>query len=83
MSKPEQPQQTLTLKAAALLRVAPEEWAAFVDALAVYVEVHRNNVIHSPLPELPVNQGRAQALSSLLTTLKDCRANAEKVGFKP
>lgn len=71
--------EDLTMRAAALSRNAPMEWQAFVKALAVYTEVHRNNLVKSPMEELPVNQGRAQALSSLLGLLKNPEPVADKL----
>lgn len=73
------PTNQLAIRAAYLERHAPVEWQAFLKDLAVYVEVHRNNLVLSPLPELPVHQGRAQSLSTLLDVLKDARATAEKI----
>lgn len=73
------PKEDLAVRAAALLRNAPLEWQAFVKALAVYTEVHRDNLVKSPMAELPVNQGRAHALSSLLDTLKDAADIADKI----
>lgn len=57
--------QTLPLKAAALAQAAPEQWRAFVSALAEFEEHHRDNLVRSALPDLPVNQGRAQMLGIL------------------
>lgn len=56
------------------------EWQLFLKDLAVYNEVHRNNLVKSPLAELPINQGRAQALSTLLETLMQSPALADKIG---
>lgn len=79
MTSPKQPQDDLITRAALLERASPDQWQEFVKSLAVYTEVHRNNVIISPLPELAVNQGRAQSLSSLLKLLSECRTTAEKI----
>lgn len=51
---------TLPQKAASLARAAPEQWREFVSAFAEFNELHRDNLTRSALPELPVNQGRAQ-----------------------
>lgn len=72
------PTEELAVKAATLARNAPMEWQAFLKQLAVYNEVHRNNLIKSPIAELPVNQGRAQSMSTLLDTLSNCIEIADK-----
>lgn len=73
------PTSQLAVRAAYMERHAPMEWQAFLQALAVYVEVHRNHVILSPLPDLPVHQGRAQSLSALQEILTNARTTAEKI----
>lgn len=73
------PTAQLQIKAAQLERHAPLEWKAFLQELAVYVEVHRKHLVSSPLPELPVSQGRAQSLSTLLEALGNARTIAEKI----
>lgn len=80
--QPPNSKNDLILAAASLSRTTPELWQNFLKAMAVYTEQHRNNVIMSPLPELPVNQGRAQSLSSLLDTLKSCETDADKIRSK-
>ena len=77
-----QPKEELALKAATLSRVAPVEWQSFLKQLAVYNEVHRNNLVKSPIAELPVNQGRAQALSTLFDTLARSQEIADTIGKK-
>lgn len=74
-----QQQDNLTLKAAIIAKAAPDQWRSFTDALAGYTEVHQENLLKSPLPDLPVNQGRAQALTMLHRLLKDCLVNADKL----
>lgn len=69
---------TLAQFAASISKTTPVQWANFMDALAGYVAVHQANLLNSPLPELPVNQGRAHALTTLHTTLRDCVAIADK-----
>lgn len=73
-----QQQQNLTLKAANLAKSSPQQWRDFLDALAAYTEVHKDNLIKSALPELPVNQGRAQALTVIHKVLSDALASADK-----
>lgn len=74
-----QPKDTLILKAAAIAKTHPELWRGFTTALAAYTEVHRENLIKSPLNELPVNQGRAQSLANLTTLLANSVENADKI----
>lgn len=76
------PSDNLTMKAAQLARLAPREWREFMEALAVYNNVHRENLVMSPLQELPVNQGRAQSLSSLHDRLAHAVSNADKINRK-
>lgn len=75
-----QPTEQLAVSAAALERVAPHQWREFLKALAVYNEIHRNNLVKSPIAELAVNQGRAQSLSSLLEILDSSASLADKIG---
>lgn len=74
-----QQKDTLTQRAANIANAVPTQWRDFIDALAGYTEVHQENLLKSPLPDLPVNQGRAQALTALHKVLKDCTADAEKI----
>jgi len=76
MSKPH---DNLTLKAAALARAAPDNWREFVLALSDFSEVHTQNLVMSQLPELPVNQGRAQMLSIVLGLMSNCVSNADRI----
>jgi|GEM_PF-5310824 len=76
------PRDNLSVKAATLAKLSPQAWSDFLEALAVYNEVHRENLVKSPLPELAVNQGRAQALSSLIGILTACKENADKIARK-
>jgi hypothetical protein len=75
-------QEQLIISAAHLAKSSPTSWAAFLQALVAYTEVHQVNLLKSPLPELPVNQGRAQAMSALLETCTNCAANADKIAQK-
>ena len=77
-----QPRETLIVKAAHLSKSSPTAWQNFLDAFGEYVELHRKQLLNSPLPELPVNQGRAQALATLLEDMKTCAATAEKIAQK-
>lgn len=71
--------EELAVRAATLSRSASLEWQAFLKALAVYNEVHRENLVRSPVADLPVFQGRVQSLSSLLNTLNKSQEIAEKI----
>lgn len=77
-----QPKENLIVKAAHLAKSSPTTWANFLAAFEEVAEVHRKNLLLSPLPELQVNQGRAQAMASLLEDLKNCEANAVKIAQK-
>ena len=74
-----QPKEELILKAAILARNAPEQWRDFVEALRKHNEVHRDNLVKSPMNELPVNQGRAQMATNLLGMLATCVETADKM----
>lgn len=73
------PHDTLTLKAAALARAAPDIWREYVSALAEFAEHHRDNLVKSQLPELPVNQGRAQLITALHKAMAEALTNADKI----
>lgn len=73
------PKEQVIIAAANLSRTTPDQWRTFLSALDAYSEAHRENLLQSPLPELPVNQGKAQSLTSLLRTLKACEADADKI----
>lgn len=73
------PLDNLTLKAAALARVAPDLWRDYVSAIADFAEIHRDNLVKSPLPDLPVNQGRAQIMSAFHKSMAECLANSDKI----
>lgn len=74
--------QNLTMKAASLARIAPEQWRDFLAALADFRDHHRENLVQSPLNELPINQGRAQILGALHKNLSECLVNSEKMTKK-
>lgn len=74
-----QPREELILKAATLARSAPNEWREFVEALGKYNEVTRENLVKSPLNELPVNQGRALMSASILGIFVECLKSADKI----
>ncbi len=68
----------LVIEAARLARNAPEEWKHFLNALAAHTEVSRNNCVTSPVAELQVNQGKAQALTDLCERLDNCIVKADR-----
>lgn len=72
----------LIQKAAYLARNAPEQWKHFLGALSQYNERARDNCVSSPIEQLPVAQGRAQATAHLLGLLVDCQAMADKIERK-
>lgn len=72
----------LTKAAANLAKSSPNGWQAFVEAMSMFAEHHRHNLVMSPLPELPINQGRAQILSTLTDNLRNCVGNADKLEGK-
>lgn len=74
-----QPKDELTIRAAQLARSAPEQWRGLVEALGKYNEVRRENLVRSPLNELPVNQGRAQEAKAILDVFANCLNNAGKI----
>ena len=74
--------EELIVKAAALAKSAPAQWADFLAAFAKYKEVHRDNLLNSPPDALQINQGRAQILSVVHDLLSDAVKNAEKMTGK-
>lgn len=65
--------ETLKEKAEMLARSSPVQWQEFLRALGEYTLHHRDNLVVSPLTDIAVNQGRAQALSTLLKNLTDLK----------
>lgn len=76
------PDRDLILASARLARTSPESWKQFLGALRVYVDTYRDNCIQSPLENLPVAQGRAQASAHLYGLLAECIASADKIEGK-
>jgi hypothetical protein len=54
---------------AALARRAPEEWASFLKELAIERDEVVAQCIASAITELPVQQGRARAIKTLVDDL--------------
>jgi hypothetical protein len=69
-------------KAAFLSRAAPTQWREFLNALSVYSDKQMEILVNSPVPDLQVLQGRAQALKTLLTTLTNAVETADKIAGK-
>lgn len=76
------PKDDLTTKAAQLARAAPNEWRGFLEALAGYNDFMRASLVQSPLAELQINQGKAQAIDALTKHLRDCLSDAEQLARK-
>ena len=74
--------RALIMKAAYLARTAPEAWQHFLGALSQYNETQRDNCVSSPIEQLPVAQGRAQATKHLLGLLADSQSMADKIERK-
>lgn len=74
--------EELIKKAAALAKIAPQQWADFLQAFAAFTEHHRNNLVHSPLDALSVNQGRAQILSVTQDILVKAVESADNIARK-
>jgi len=77
-----QAKEYLTIKAAILARTAPNEWREFLSALGQFTEHHRENLVSSPLADLPINQGRAQILGALLKNMENCTKDADELARK-
>jgi hypothetical protein len=72
-------EDNLVMHAARLARHAPEQWSAFIDALAGYTNYQTTNCVRAPLDILPVAQGRAQQCALLYEALADCLAGSAKI----
>lgn len=58
---------------------APSQFKTFVEALRVEMEKSREACVRSPLELLQVNQGRAQALSTLFEQVSTARTQVGKL----
>jgi hypothetical protein len=67
----------LAQAAADLARFAPEHWAKFIEAMSVFSDHHKDNLVRSPVDALQGNQGRAAILATLTDNLRDCIKNAD------
>lgn len=71
--------QRLTLTAAKLARTAPSQWRDFLEAFRNYTTTSTDNLIRSPLSDLPVAQGRAKECYAMLALLANCLDSADKI----
>lgn len=72
----------LTLAAARIARSSPDAWDRFLAAVQAYSSQQITNCIQSPLDQLPVNQGRAQATARLYGLMAECLQGADKIEGK-
>ena len=72
----------LILKTAALARIAPTEWTAFLAAFKDYTDTRRDQCISSPVDTIQVAQGRAQQCVSLLRLFDECLKTADQIQEK-
>lgn len=72
----------LTLAAARIARTSPDAWNQFLAAAQAYSSQQITNCIQSPLDQLPVAQGRAQATARLYGLLAECIQGADKIEGK-
>lgn len=69
----------LVTAAATLAKTAPFQWQQFLEALAVYTETHKDNLVKSPLERLQIAQGQAQAMVSFTDDMINCIKNADAI----
>jgi hypothetical protein len=72
----------LIIAAAVLSRINPQPWAGFMRAFVTYNQYLTSNCIQSPLDNLPVAQGRAQATAHLFELFANCLSSADKLEGK-
>lgn len=72
-------EQQLIVACAVLSRTAPHPWAGFMRAFVEYNQQLTHNCVQSPLDNLPVAQGRAQATARLLDLFANCLTSADKI----
>lgn len=72
----------LVEKAAILSRTVPNEWHGFLNALSEYSNKQTEILVNSPVVDLQVAQGKAQALKTLLSTLANAADTADKIAGK-
>lgn len=72
----------LIVKSAELGRSCPEQWAAFLTAFKQYMEDVKDQVVSCPIENLPVAQGRAQAVVKLSDMLSGAITTTDKIARK-
>lgn len=72
----------LIVAAARLARNSPAAWDSFLAAVQTYSSQQITHCIQSPLDQLPVSQGRAQATARIYGILTDCLSSADKLEGK-
>lgn len=77
-----QSDRQLIIAAARISRAAPESWEQLLAAFRAYTDTQRDNCISSPVDNLQVAQGRAQACAALLRLFDDCRKSADQIEEK-
>lgn len=73
------PAQALQVKAAALAMKCPKEWKEFMEALQVYVNQRKDEMVSSPPDLVMVAQGRAREASTFLRCMDDCVVVADQL----
>ena len=73
------PTDQIAIRAAALARMTPEFWNAFLSELGKYSEEVKDAVVVAPIEQLQICQGRAQALRHLMSILHGAAAIAAKL----
>lgn len=69
---------TLSQLALFVRNAAPEAWENFVRAVEGYAYSVAAQMTYAPTEELPIAQGRAQAILALLDILKNCHVERKK-----
>lgn len=70
---------SLTIKAAALARIAPQQWREFLAELAAYSDKKRTELVQAPVETIQVAQGRAQACALLCDLFGSAVKDADRV----
>ena len=71
--------EKLTIAAARVARMAPNQWNEFLMAMSGYSNQQIQNCIQSSLEQLPIAQGRAQATARVTGLLVECLKSADKI----
>lgn len=76
-------QDDLTIAAAHLARSAPQEWRTFLAALEGYYNTQKENLVTTPLTELPRLQGGAATSQALLKIFGKSLENSVATNQRP